>query len=188
MSHYRKKPVVIEAVQWEGNNLSDIQDFYRRDSILIGDTICIQTLEGTMTANIGDWIIKGVKGEFYPCKPHIFAATYEPAAQPAAGEPVAHEKLYSRPILYTDSVQGVQVCRDDLWAVTTNEIHSIRSAPTAQDEDAARLNYLIASECQVWEVNLRYSIHAVTEHHPITAEYGTPREAIDTARQGKGEK
>ena len=75
---FRKKPVVIEAVQWLGNNLSEIQAFYKPDSILVGDEIHINTLEGTMAARIGDYIIKGIKGEFYPCKPDIFEATYDP--------------------------------------------------------------------------------------------------------------
>ena len=74
---YRKKPVVIDAIQWTGNNLSEIQVFYKPDGILVGDEIYINTLEGTMKASIGDFIIKGIKGEFYPCKPDIFEATYE---------------------------------------------------------------------------------------------------------------
>ena len=74
---YRKKPVVIDAVQWLGSNLSEIQGFYRPDGILVGNKIVISTLEGAVTADVGDWIIKGVKGEFYPCKPDIFQMTYE---------------------------------------------------------------------------------------------------------------
>ena len=81
MSAYRKKPVVIEAVQWTGTNLSEIQAFYRPDGILVGDKIIIETLEGPLTADKGDWIIKGIKGEFYPCKPDVFALTYEPATE-----------------------------------------------------------------------------------------------------------
>lgn len=79
MAQYRKKPVVIEAVQWDGNleTLSifpkeDIENVKLRD----GD-LYIQTLEGEMKANVGDYIIRGVKGEYYPCKPDIFEATYE---------------------------------------------------------------------------------------------------------------
>jgi hypothetical protein len=74
---FRKKPVVIEAVQWTGDNLSEIQRFYRPNEILIGDKIVISTLGGTITADKGDWILKGIKGEYYPCKPDIFAETYE---------------------------------------------------------------------------------------------------------------
>jgi hypothetical protein len=77
---YRKKPVVIEAIQWKGRldaflpwalplpfDLSRTPDIY------------IKTLEGEMRCQVGDWIIKGVKGEFYSCKPDIFALTYEEA-------------------------------------------------------------------------------------------------------------
>lgn len=93
---YRKKPVVIDAIQWTGsvNSFKEIQIFC--PSIIDGGAVwhpnthgtdddCktsswplfIRTLEGTMGADIGDYIIKGVKGEFYPCKPDIFRATYE---------------------------------------------------------------------------------------------------------------
>ena len=74
---YRKKPVVIEAVQWVGNNLSDIETFIGRSVKNKETTIVIRTLEGDMEASIGDYIIKGVNGEFDPCKPDIFDKTYE---------------------------------------------------------------------------------------------------------------
>lgn len=90
---YRKKPVEIEAVQFTGDNEYEIADFMHLpvtalqmsvDAVFRTDGdyrenkhIHINTLEGTMTANCGDWIIKGVKGEFYPCKPDIFDETYE---------------------------------------------------------------------------------------------------------------
>lgn len=93
MPHFRKKPVVIEAVQWSGNNLLEIVTFidekpqldtvfgrYQWESYVAAvaeNGLIIQTLEGQHIASFGDWIIKGVKGEFYPCKPDIFAATYE---------------------------------------------------------------------------------------------------------------
>lgn len=81
---FRKKPVVIEAIQFTGKN---------RDEILVGlgmpeigedfltGNLLIQTLEGEHEARPGDWIIKGVKGEFYPCKPDIFEMTYEPVTE-----------------------------------------------------------------------------------------------------------
>lgn len=78
---YRKKPVVIEAIQYTGDNESEILTFafghaISRPNELL--SIRIETLEGDMIASVGDWIIKGVKGEFYPCKPDIFRQTYEP--------------------------------------------------------------------------------------------------------------
>lgn len=74
---YRKKPVTIEAIQWLGTNLSEIDDFVGRSIANKGTTLVIHTLEGDMEASIGDYIIKGVNGEFYPCKPDIFDKTYE---------------------------------------------------------------------------------------------------------------
>jgi hypothetical protein len=93
MGQYRKKPVVIEAVRWTGDNgsLTEIlkldgahpyadQAHSRVDgrvSQLRSGDLAIETLEGVMTARIGDWIIRGVKGEIYPCKPEVFDATYD---------------------------------------------------------------------------------------------------------------
>jgi len=78
---FRKKPVVIEAVQWTGDNGGELREFVG-EALIWSPTVCeftIHTLEGYMRADKGDWIIRGIKGEFYPCKPDIFAATYEPA-------------------------------------------------------------------------------------------------------------
>lgn len=80
MPKFRKKPVVIEAVQFIGQaSMSDIFLLVPDDRTIIwnNDILIIKTLEGNMRANDGDWIIKGVKGECYPCKPDIFEATYE---------------------------------------------------------------------------------------------------------------
>jgi hypothetical protein len=78
MKKHRKKPVVIEAVQFTGNNVDEILEF-AKDSFNNPSTseIVIPTLEGNMMVSIGDYVIKGVNGEFYPCKPDIFDKTYE---------------------------------------------------------------------------------------------------------------
>ena len=79
---YVKKPVIIEAVQWNGDNFLELDKFmkYGRDFKVIPskpyDNVYIFTLEGTHQASVGDFIIKGIKGEFYPCKPDIFELTY----------------------------------------------------------------------------------------------------------------
>lgn len=85
MPKFRKKPVVIEAMRFDGGKASchsicDWADSYHdAPSMYFNDgTMIVETLEGAMRAEPGDWIIKGVKGEFYPCKPDIFQATYEP--------------------------------------------------------------------------------------------------------------
>lgn len=82
MKKFRKKPVVIEAIQWTGENVAEVAEFlglsvrpFRIDTV--NGTVEISTLEGTMTASKDDYIIKGVQGEFYPCKPDIFEQTYE---------------------------------------------------------------------------------------------------------------
>jgi len=74
--NYRKKPVEIDAIQWTGDNRLEIFDFCNM-SYINDQELRIQTLEGSMIASVGDYIIKGVKGEFYPCKPDIFEMTYE---------------------------------------------------------------------------------------------------------------
>jgi hypothetical protein len=74
---YRKKPVTIEAVEYTGLNSAEIESFTGQQvGRETGKPIMIKTLEGQHIASLGDFIIKGVKGEFYPCKPDIFAETY----------------------------------------------------------------------------------------------------------------
>lgn len=75
---FRKKPVVIEAIQFIGN-FTELEEFVGGDAAFHNGELVIATLEGAMRAKPNDWIIKGVKGEFYPCKPDIFEATYEKA-------------------------------------------------------------------------------------------------------------
>lgn len=103
MAKFRKKPVVIEAVQWDGGNADEVvkwaQGNWDRPAPMAPDGksiwikqkpldadrmeclwfLVIPTLEGDHEAAPGDWIIRGVKGELYPCKPDIFETTYEPA-------------------------------------------------------------------------------------------------------------
>ena len=92
-AQFRKKPVVISAIQWTGENLRDVISFTdchpdtrsrhagmaweAYEDLVSRDGLKIFTLEGKMSASVGDWIIRGVKGEYYPCKPDIFDATYE---------------------------------------------------------------------------------------------------------------
>ena len=87
---YRKKPVVIEAIQFLGENMEAVDDFMNGVASAASPNtnvqhgfqtnparVVIQTLEGLMYGDIGDWVIRGIKGELYPCKPDIFEATYE---------------------------------------------------------------------------------------------------------------
>lgn len=89
MAQYRKRPVVIEAMHfgnkadgaeiWDWANGAVAVSSHKTDDGGLVPILEITTLEGTMIAALGDWVIRGVKGEFYPCKPDIFAATYDPA-------------------------------------------------------------------------------------------------------------
>lgn len=109
---FRKKPVVIEAVQLDGTleafeaavafmgTAGGAHNGHLENDDPHKSWLYIDTLEGQMVAHTGDWIIRGVKGEFYPCKPDIFAATYEPAGDSLAdrqGEAVAGEMDRSAP-------------------------------------------------------------------------------------------
>ncbi len=82
MSKFRKKPVVIEAICWDGTNDHEVSAFgvphVERKKPYEDPRLKVRTLGGDMLASPSDWIIKGVKGELYPCKPDIFEATYEP--------------------------------------------------------------------------------------------------------------
>ena len=80
-SKFKKNPVEIEAIQFTGDNVNDIWDAFGAGEVYgptekNPDWLIIATLEGDMKANVGDWIIKGIKGELYPCKPDIFDASY----------------------------------------------------------------------------------------------------------------
>lgn len=81
MDKYRKKPVVIEAAMFDGENPQAILEWCKDAAFVTlpptGYYLCIRTLEGEMKVAPGDYVIQGVKGEFYPCKPDIFEATYE---------------------------------------------------------------------------------------------------------------
>lgn len=78
MPRFRKKPVEVEAVQWTGNNTDLILRWIDHTHARVQENyLVIPTLEGPHMASLNDWIIKGIKGEFYPCKPDIFLATYD---------------------------------------------------------------------------------------------------------------
>jgi hypothetical protein len=84
IGRYRKKPVIIEAIQWDGTHggADAIASAFGVDAkrLEFGNGVLdVVTLEGSLSASPGDWIIRGIKGELYPCKPDIFAATYAPA-------------------------------------------------------------------------------------------------------------
>ena len=120
---YRKKPVEIEAIQLKIHNLHEVAKWCDADlGYIFGstepDALDIHTLEGTMAAHIGDYIIRGVQGEFYPCKPDIFAATYEvpTSNETAADEHHSVQELYDYRMAY-NSLLFNQWARDGKYEV-----------------------------------------------------------------------
>lgn len=80
MARFRKKPVVVEAIQFSGDNTVEIAELLGWECT-DGDhseSIIVETLEGDVTANVGDWVIRGVMGEGYPCRDDIFRLAYDP--------------------------------------------------------------------------------------------------------------
>ena len=117
---YRKKPVVVEAVQWTGENHAEMCEFIDSEAFDFTPRIglVIHTLEGDHHASPGDYIIKGVNGEFYPCKPDIFAKTYESSTPTQPNEPLTLEQLREmdgEPV-WIKRLKGLSVC-DTGWAV-----------------------------------------------------------------------
>ena len=118
---YRKKPVVVEAVQWTGENHAEMCEFIDPEVFEIKpkEGLIIHTLEGDHHASPGDYIIKGVNGEFYPCKPDIFAKTYEPATLTPPNEPLTLEQLREMDgepvyIVFSPDVDGEKL---QFWAL-----------------------------------------------------------------------
>jgi hypothetical protein len=167
MSQFRKKPVVIEAMQWMGDNLSAIIEFtdgYKPtvDSVHVGrkwedyeglvrmQGLKIKTLEGWLNASIGDWIIRGVKGELYPCKPDIFEATYEPASsRPAAVSPKDEKReAYLKRLEESteDLVQRIKQAEHKGVAVSPKEVGGY----TQCDYVVASPEYNIADDPAYW--------------------------------------
>jgi len=86
---FRKKPIEVRAIQWTGDNIAELKEFMKpQEPVYMAgfknrdEIVGIETLEGLMIASMNDWIIRGVKGEFYPCKPDVFEATYERVDDP----------------------------------------------------------------------------------------------------------
>jgi hypothetical protein len=146
MSKFQKKPVVIEAVQFNGSNHREVMSFVypdlSEDAIAGAETmrlpVVIETLEGDMTASPGDWVIKGVKGEFYPCKPDIFAATYSECGEAPVSNIPPHQ-------------QRVIAEKAELDDKATKLSHFIGTNPIFENLDAAEQERL-KEQCEImWQ-------------------------------------
>ena len=139
MGRYTKIPVTINAVQWTGSNRVEIEEFLdgNENGEFKGDGLFISTLEGIMRASKGDFIIQGVNGEFYPCKPDIFEKTYNVAGDlgdvsdgyHTFNELYEFRKMYNAALFNEWSKQGLyethksirhndgEICFDGKWFV-----------------------------------------------------------------------
>lgn len=126
---FRKKPVVIEACKFDGS-FESVRSIVETNPDIVwssrgnGSYVAIKTLEGIMEASPGDWIIKGIKGEFYPCKPDIFEATYEPAALEATASPVTDSYWHS-----------IDTAPEDLHVILATTGGHVGEALMLRDED-----------------------------------------------------
>jgi len=132
---YRKKPVVVEAIKWTGENFEEIVNLIgnpeevKQDRKAVYDesdmTLKIKTLEGTMTAKPGNYIIKGVAGEFYPCKPDIFEATYisEEEYQKEKAKIIVPEILATENCFF---ILPVEVCPEELRYLSPGQYAELR--------------------------------------------------------------
>ena len=174
----RKKPVIVEAIQWNGKNVVEIynhledlnvenqwevktsgKNFYikfENGACRLG-TLMIKTLEGEHKASIGDYIIKGVNGEFYPCKPDIFEKTYEIVNESEQYEPQKHyENLkswvdgnliceYDDPVWNKEAYEAIHFILDDYkkridYQLTVEEIDLIELALEGNEKYLTRLS------------------------------------------------
>lgn len=162
---YRKKPAVVEARKFDGmGNLTDAENLaewcggvFRYDNMPGQELktyywwIEIPTLEGTMRAKPGDYIIKGVQGEFYPCKPDIFAETYEAADALAARQPTEGDREAMAEKFRTYLGDGVYVCSRDAsaWAHGTMTLEDFEVLASEDDDTIESLVEIALSRAAV---------------------------------------
>lgn len=126
---YRKKPVVIDAFQWKGNFEGDFPDWFNEahDKGIVKfhlghQYLYIDTLEGTMTAYAGDFIIRGIKGELYPCKPEIFERTYEKVEE-KIDKTLCKQGDYSKDCVICSNVKACLIYRNKMEEKEKNEYY-----------------------------------------------------------------
>ncbi len=133
---YKKKPVVVEAVKWTGENHAEMCEFIDPEvfEIIPRVGLVIHTLEGDHHASYGDYIIKGVNGKFYPCKPDIFAKTYE-AALPTLTPPNEWVSVKERRPQAGHDVISLLPCGDCAVVWWTGSVWRVRWDATQLDRE-----------------------------------------------------
>jgi len=135
---YRKKPVVIEALKWDGENFDAVNNFTDGAAKKKGKALIIPTLEGNHKASVGDMIIKGVNGEFYPCKPDIFAKTYDDVSKPIKpdfGETfVAAKPVQTMKTLHNSTISGARKNVKDIQVVGNGDMFQLLCKASSEAE------------------------------------------------------
>jgi hypothetical protein len=193
MAEFRKKPVVIEAVYFDGSHYSADRvlqwtgpmagsGFVKPPGEHLG-YIEIPTMEGVMRASPGDWIIRGVKGELCPCKPDIFAATYEPAAdrppQPAPADLVGAVEAVMREHIEVSAphpwvvgfpryVIGIPEAAQAIAALVHAEITRLRAErDAARREGVEAMRQAVLAEAEFWELHFRNRARSEAPNHDV---------------------
>ena len=190
---YRKKPVCIDAIKWLGDNIYELNQFMGREGYYIrNDQLYIETLEGTLHAGIGDYIIRGIKGEYYPCKPDIFYETYEPVDDKSDIEPDSNHK----PIVPLNIIVDAIEMANDEWNqyldIEKMEVVSLPEYPFGgeYDEEDQELADLIDEEWnkRFFPLPSQYDIHeySIMERFIWDLPNERVQEGLASAIRGKG--
>ena len=174
MKKYRKRPVMVEAIQFTGDNREEVEKFLQGTPHVWGDQcaenfLTIVTLEGNHHVSVGDYIIKGVKGEFYPCKPDIFEMTYELVTETEGGDGEPAKKGLPATEEYD------RVRRADAWAGVYTDGTPVRLLPQTVS-DAMRDELLDrVKDLEAALVRAKFQSYNELRHRADEAE-----EALDT--------
>ena len=193
---YRKKPLCIEAIEWTGANVDDLDQFMDHKAYsIIDDQLYIETIEGTLHADKGDYVIRGIKGEYYPCKPDIFLETYEPVDN---DELNADKDLNTgiRPVVPLDIIIDAIEMADDEWNqyldIEKMEAVSLPEYPFGgeYDEEDQELADLIDEEwnTRFFPLPSKYDIHEYSIMEQFIWDLPNERvqEGLAAAIRGKG--
>lgn len=129
---YRKRPVTIEAVRYNGSNADRLRAFARDAVVVDPDCFWVDTKEGRMRGDLGDWLIRGVAGEFYPCKPEIFEATYDPAPSGLPDISIAYVRFFREG---PDNVYRMEDATEDYDALLAFAREVMKDWPEAGELD-----------------------------------------------------
>jgi hypothetical protein len=174
MPRFRKKPIVVEAICWTGDNLREIIDFTglhpsaarwswdEYEAVVRDEGLKIFTLEGPHIASAGDWIVRGVKGEFYPVKPDIFATTYSPVSEGSATTEPRHSEALG---LALDYIALLTLDGNRLGGFLI--VHRMTTPPLLVDEGARLRALLYNAGVRLREARSNFNEGGRIEYHDI---------------------